>query len=578
MSGPRKVDVLILGGGSAGSVLAARLSEDSRRTVMLVEAGRDLTADTMPAAVASPYPGRAYFDPGLIWQGLTVTTGGTRTNEPSARPTMPYTQARVLGGGSSVNGIGANRGAPSDYDEWEAAGARGWSWETVLPYFRKLERDLELTGPLHGSEGPIPVRRIPETMRSGYARAVVAALGRRGFAEKPDQNGPWEDGVFPLAANLDESFHRVPTSIGYLTPEVRRRANLTVTTGSRAVRLILAGRRVTGAVIATPAGEIRVEAEETIVSCGALHSPALLMRSGIGPGEHLAERGIAVAVDRRGVGLNLMEHPSAGVTAYLPPAMRMPAREARHHIPAIWRYSSGLNGTPAGDMHVAIVTRGSWHGIGRRMGLLYFWVNKAYGRGTVRLGADIAGEPEVDFRMLSDERDRLRLMDAMRRSASVLSEIAATGAIAPPLPARMSDRARRFGAPTPRNALLTGLGGLALDLAGPAAPHVFRRMVGDGTSLDALVADDAALSAYLDEVVVGVWHASGSCRMGRDDDPLAVTDEEGRVHGVSGLRVCDASLFPTIPSANINLPVIMVAERVADLIKAGESGSESRSR
>ncbi len=563
------VDVLIIGGGSAGSVLAARLSERSSRQVMLVEAGSDLVAGRLPKAVASPYPGRAYFDPALIWQGLQVTTGGTGRNDPATRPTMPYTQARVLGGGSAINGIGANRGSPADYDEWEAAGAAGWRWDNVLPFFRKLERDLERDGPLHGHAGPIPIRRIPSAQRTEFAAAVVAELARRGIAEHADQNGAWEDGVFPLAANLDENFRRVPTATGYLTAAVRARPNLTILTGTEGLRLTLDGTRVTGAVIRTGGGERRIAADETILACGALHSPVMLMRSGIGPGEHLSSRGIKVAVERRGVGHNLMEHPSAGVAAFLKPGARQPLLSPRHHIPAIWRYSSGLDGTPTGDMHVAIVARGSWHGMGRRMGLLYFWVNKAYGRGEVTLGDDPAGRPQVDFRMLSDERDRLRLMDAARRTASVLQAVAATGRIAEPLPARMSDRARRFGPPTLQNALLTSLGGLAVDASGPFASGLFERLVGDGTRLADLIADDAALSAYLDEVVTGVWHASGTCRMGRADDIRAVTDHQGRVHGVAGLRVCDASLFPTIPSANINLPTIMVAERIASMIDAG---------
>lgn len=559
-------DVAIVGGGSAGCVLAARLSEDPARRVLLIEAGRDVTAEDCPPHALSPYAGLAYFDPALTQPGLAVRFAQGRGNEPPARPLSPYAQGQALGGGSLINGIGANRGAPADYDEWDAAGAAGWGWAEVLPYFRKLERDQEMDGPLHGKDGPLPIRRAPEAWRSGFVRAAVEALGRRGVAEKPDQNGPWEDGVFAQKVNLDESWRRVPTSLGWLTPAVRRRPNLAILTGVVARRIVVEDGRAVGVRLAMGERETVVRAGEIVVSAGALQTPALLMRSGIGPGPHLSERGVAVHAHVPGVGRNLMEHPYAGIAFPLPRRSRMRG-DGEHHIPAIWRFSSGLEGCPPGDMHMGLMGRSAWHAVGRRLGALAFWVNKSFSRGFVELGPALDGPPTVEMRLLSDERDRVRLKDAFRLAAGLAAEIAASGAAGPPQPARMSDRARRFGAPTWRNRCLTGLAGVAVDLAGPLGPGLLRRLTAEGPTIAELLADEAALDRYLDESVIGVWHASGTCRMGRADDPLAVTDPAGRLRGVEALRVCDASLFPTIPNANLNVPVIMAAERIADLMR-----------
>lgn len=556
-------EILILGGGSAGCVLAARLSEDPDRRVTLVEAGRDLTADSMSPHVASRYPGRAYLDPANIWPQLDARMGvGTAPRR--------YEQGRLLGGGSAINAMVANRGAPGDYDEWGALGAEGWSWEACLPWFRRLERDVDRDGPLHGADGPIPVRRIRDEAMSPFTGAVIETMVRHGHPRRPDQNGAWEDGVFTGVVAVGDDGRRVPVSVAYLTPPVRRRANLRILTGHHAERLVLDGRRVTGAVVAPPDGgpRLTLSADEVIVSAGAIHSAALLLRSGIGPAAALDALGIKVIHERRGVGENLMEHPSIAVSCYLPRRARMTDLD-EHHDQAILRFSSGLPGTPPGDMHMAIIARSGWHKVGQRIGTLFAWVNKSYARGRVSLRSPDPGvEPEVDFRLLSDRRDLERLTGAFRLGASILSDPGLRRWAGPAFPTSYSPRVARLAGPGFVNAAGRSLFGTLLDLAGPLRAQLIHGAITLGVRLDRLLADDAALEALIAQSVGGVWHASGTCRMGAATDPMAVTDGAGRVHGLERLRVCDASLMPTIPRANTNLPTIMMAERIAGLIRA----------
>lgn len=557
-------DILVLGGGSAGCVMAARLSEDPARRVILVEAGRDIRADDMPDEIRSRYPGRAYLDLRNIWPRLTARY--------AADPGRRYEQARLLGGGSAINALMSNRGAPADYDEWAAMGATGWGWDDVLPVFRRIEADRDIDDDFHGQDGPLVLRRASDAGLSPFVRQVMQVLDRRGFPIRADQNGVWQDGTYRGVAAISDRGERQPTSAVWLTAEVRRRPNLTILTGHRALRLLLDGRRVTGALV--QAGDdpgtgspLRIIAAQTVLCLGAIHSPALMQRSGIGPAPLLRRLGIPVVADRPGTGANLMEHPSIAVGTYLPPALRV-RDAAEHHEQAVWRYSSGLAGLPEGDMHGAILSRSAWHSVGRRVGCLFFWVNKSCSRGQVTLTSDDPlAHPAVDFRMLSDPRDLDRLCDALRRGAAILSDPALSAACGAPFPASHSPRVARIARPGLWNGAQRGVLSAMLDASGPARPQLIRAVVTLGWTMTRLLADPEALRDFVRANAGGTWHASGTCRMGRPDDPLAVTDAQGRVIGLEGLRVADASVMPTIPCANTNLPTVMIAERMARALR-----------
>jgi len=560
-------DYVIPGGGSSGCVLAARLSENPRANVLLIEAGKDVTAETAPADVLASYPGRAYFNPDFTWPGLNVLLGGATTNDPENRRRARYEQARILGGGSSINGLIANRGAPADYDGWEEMGAAGWNFASVLPYFRKLERDLNFDGDYHGNDGPITIRRYPTEDWAGFVKIVADVLGKRGLPLVPDQNGKWEDGVMPVATSIDENDRRVSCAMAYLTPAVRARKNLTIRTETFVRRILFEGTRAVGAEIAHGDQTEIVQGRELLLTCGAIHSPAVLMRSGVGAPDELAKHNIPVVAALPGIGRNLIEHPSVSVSCYLGHAGRLHDLD-RHHTQAQVRFSSRLPGIPAGDMCLAVLARSGWHALGRRVGSLYFFVNKAYSQGSVALrSADPRDEPLVDFRMLSDRRDLERLRNAFRFVAEIAAAPELDGIRTKIFPTNYSDRVRGVSVPSLRNAFQMSVLASMLETLPMLRGWLIDTLVTSGVTLADVLADDATLDAYLQKSVAGVWHPVGSCRMGRDGDPLAVTTPAGRVRGVDGLRISDASVMPSIPCANTNISTIMVAERMADLIK-----------
>ncbi len=559
-------DYIIVGGGSAGSVMANRLSAKPGNRVLVIEAGQDTPHGDIPPEVHSSYPGVAYFDPRFHWTELKVTTQPKRHNDPSFQPPKrSYEQARIMGGGSSINGQLFNRGAPTDFDSWRDMGVAGWGWDDVLPYFKKAEHDLDFPeSEWHGADGRIYVRRLFEEQWTGHTRASKKALEAAGYDYLEDQNGAYRDGFFPLT--ISNAFdRRVSTAIGYLDPPTRRRPNLNILAETRVSEILFEGLRAVGVKATTRGGPMEEHraAKEVIVCSGALHSPAHLMRAGIGPEGHLRAMGIEVRRALPGVGQNLQDHPSVSVSAYLPAEHRLKRDDARHmHLG--WRFSSNMHDAPPGDMFAAQITKSAWHDLGKRLGSFLVWVNRTYSTGEVKLSTkDWRDEPSVDFGLCSDRRDVDRLADGFRRSAAIFLSDAMRDVAKDPFPTAYTEQVRSIAKVTARNKAITWALGKLMDGPEPIRKLLIEKVVTGGVTLKQLLEDAEALDAFVVGNATGTWHATCTCRMGGDGDPMAVTDNQGRVRGVAGLRVVDASIFPTVPCANTNGPTIMSAEKIA---------------
>ena len=550
-------DFIIVGAGSAGATLAARLSQDAATRVLLIEAGADTPPDATPGDIADTFPSaslnRSYF-----WNLECVRASG---EAPRAFP-----QARIMGGGSSVMGLWALRGLPSDFDSWGAAGATGWGWSDVLPFYRRLENDLDRDD-TRSEAGICPVSRIPPGEWPPFVTAMERAALARGLPHVADINEKPGSGFFAMPLSQDTA--RASTARCYLTAAVRRRANLAIMTKTLVTGLRFEGKRAAGVTVRQNGQDKRLSARQVVLSAGAIHSPVMLLRAGIGAAGKTRGHGIAPIADRPGVGRNLQNHLYLHFGLTLPRGQRLQAHLRRFCLAGI-RLSSGMENCPANDLLLFMIARVSPRSYGPDLGMVGAALYSPFSRGEVSLtGAGFTAPPRIDFRMLEDPRDAPRLLQAARFAEAMLldSAVAATYSEAFLLPSVMA--LNQFNRPGWRGRLL----GIAAKAALNAPAPLRRVLVGGAIRPGRWFAGRQGRVSLADEELLAaaapMAHAAGTCAIGREDDPAAVVDSQCRVHGVGNLRVVDASIMPVLPAANTNLPTVMVAERAADLIRKG---------
>ncbi len=490
-----RFDVVIVGGGSAGAVLAAGLSENPTARVLLLEAGPDHTSAQTPATIASANCFMAWTEPGRVWPALrAVRAEGQREKL--------YLRGRGIGGSSSVNAMATIRGTVDDYQRWaDEFGCDGWGWPEMLGAFLKVEDDVDYGGDgLHGTAGPIPLSRLPLDTTSPVDRAMRTAVADLGYPIADDYHAAGATGLSRWAFSMRDG-RRVSTNDAPLEA-ARSRPNLVIRGDSHVDRLTLEGRRATGVVLVD--GRV-IEAGEVILCAGAVHSPAILLRSGVGVQDALP------------VGKNLKEHPCARFDVTLRPAgQRTSVRDSVTR--SVLRYSSELAGAGPNDMQLsAFDLRGATEP-GLANAQLFTAVMRVFSHGEVRLrSADPLRDPVVEFRLLSDERDLLRLRDGVRRMVEVISH--------------------------------------------PALAAIIEHV---DAPLEQFDTKDG-VDAWLRDTVSDYVHAVGTCRMGRPDDPAAVVDLRCGVIGYQRLAVCDASVMADLPKCNTHLTTGAIAQRWLDL-------------